>query len=150
MFLTHPYVSGTPKRITKKHTPANIVNIQNSHLQEIPATWTYPPTIGPSAGPANGVITKIAIAVPLVSLSQLKRRTQLGEGYVQYKQVDSHIRKYRTRVCERCSSKTSTEEAKDKESWSVWGDRTSNLQDLGRPEEIKFKIKIRQLQVVKF
>lgn len=73
-----------------------------------------------------------------------------GGCYVQYKQVDSHIRKYRTRVCERCSSKTSTEEAKDKESWSVWGDRTSNLQDLGRPEEIKFKIKIRQLQVVKF
>lgn len=91
-FSTHEYVSGMLKRITAKHNPANMVKIQNSHLQEIPATCTYPPTIGPSAGPANGVITKMAIAVPLVSLSQLKRKPQLGgEGVTCSADKSTHI-----------------------------------------------------------
>ena len=68
---THIYVSGSVKKIRIKHTPENMVRSQNTHLHETPATAMYPPTIGPSEGPAKGASVKKARAFPRVLASQI-------------------------------------------------------------------------------
>jgi hypothetical protein len=61
------------KGLTKK------VNIQKTHRHETPAMTRYPVSIGPSAGPVNGVRAKIAIAVPRSLASQMSDTRALEE-----------------------------------------------------------------------
>ena len=74
------YVSGSVKTTNPKHTPANMVNNQNTHLHETPATPMKPPTMGPSDGPANGARVKNAKAFPLVLASQISDMMPLVTG----------------------------------------------------------------------
>lgn len=62
-----------------RHAPAKIVRTQNTHRQDTPATFIYPATKGPNAGPANGARAKNAHALPLVSTSHTSAISALKE-----------------------------------------------------------------------
>jgi hypothetical protein len=62
--ITGAYVSGRVKTVRKKQSPANRVRTQKSQRQLAGLTPIAPPTIGPSAGPANGARVKMASALP--------------------------------------------------------------------------------------
>lgn len=65
--------------VRRKQKPANMERTQKTQRQETPDTSMYPPVRGPSAGPAKGEITKIAIAVPRVSLSHLQQSEEMSK-----------------------------------------------------------------------